>query len=169
MANGTWISILNRQPWASGPIGWDEIIVGYDFSLLAPREIQDWARDLAGQSPLCQALVALDGKGLEGFEAALWEACAQCTGKVPRPGCLRWIRAQDRWRVAMLREAMALPLSPEALGQAVESIYDQVGCPEDMLVLWHYASPWQHGQAVADRAAILRFLAHWDDGYRQAV
>ena len=125
MTQGTWISLLARQ--STTPIGWDEVVVGHDFGLLLPEEIQRWALEQGFQGPGCQELAALDGERLSRFEESLWAACAECTGKVPRPGGNRWAKAQDRWRVALLRDALEAPLSPEALAIVVESIFDWPG------------------------------------------
>jgi hypothetical protein len=167
MTQGTWISLLARQ--STTPIGWDEVVVGHDFGLLLPDEIQRWALEQGFQGPGCQELAALDGERLSRFEESLWAACAECTGKVPRPGGNRWAKAQDRWRVALLRDALEAPLSPEALAIVVESIYERVGCPEDMLGLWQRHSPWQQRQGSADRSAIARFLRRCEDEFAPAV
>ena len=167
MTQGTWISLLARQ--STTPIGWDEVVVGHDFGLLLPEEIQRWALEQGFQGPGCQELAALDGERLSRFEESLWAACAECTGKVPRPGGNRWAKAQDRWRVALLRDALEAPLSPEALAIVVESIYERVGCPEDMLGLWQRHSPWQQRQGSADRSGIARFLRRCEDEFVMAV
>jgi len=167
MTQGTWISLLARQ--STTPIGWDEVVVGHDFGLLLPDEIQRWALEQGFQGPGCQELAALDGERLSRFEESLWAACAECTGKVPRPGGNRWAKAQDRWRVALLKDALEAPLSPEALAIVVESIYERVGCPEDMLGLWQRHSPWQQRQGSADRTAIARFLRRCEDEFSTAV
>jgi hypothetical protein len=167
MTHGTWISLLARQ--SATAIGWDEVVVGHDFGLLLPDEIQRWALEQGFQGPGCLELAALDGERLSRFEESLWAACAECTGKVPRPGGRRWARAQDRWRVALLRDALEAPLSPEALAIVVESIYERVGCPEDMLGLWQRHSPWQRRQGSADRTAIARFLRRCEDEFVTAV
>jgi hypothetical protein len=164
MACGTWIGLLARQTLDGAPIGWEEMVVGHDFGLLGPEEIQAWARDQVDPGPCCRDLAALEGEGLERFEQALWAACAESTGKVPRPGGKRWARAQDRWRLALLKDTMESPLSPEALAVAVEAIYEMVGCPEDMLGLWQHHSPWQRRQGSADRAAIISFVRRCEDG-----
>ena len=169
MATGSWISLLARQSPADAPISWDEIVVGYDFGLLGPAEIQDWVRAQGIQGPAGLELAALEGAGLTLFEQGLWAACTESTGKVPRPGGRRWARAQDRWRIALLEDALASPLGPEALAIAVESIYERVGCPEDMLGLWQHHSPWEKRQGGADRSAIDRFLRRCADGQAMAV
>jgi len=169
MTNGTWISLLARQSRTHAPVGWDEIVVGHDFGFLAPREIQDWVRDQGFQGPCCLELAAMAEERLDRFEAALWAACAECTGKVPRPGGGRWAGAQDRWRVALLKDALESPLSSEALAVAIESIYERVGCPEDMLGLWQRHSPWQRRQGGADRTAVARFLSRFEDEFVAAV
>ena len=168
MTGSTWITLLARQTPAGAPIGWDEIVVGHDFGLLAPRDIQEWVPSQGG-GPCCSALAALAGDRLERFEEALWAACCESTGKVPRPGGKRWARAQDRWRVALLKDALESPLSPEALAIAVESIYERVGCPEDMLGLWQRHCPWSSRPGRADRAAIAGFLRRHEDDLVVAV
>jgi hypothetical protein len=169
MSKGTWISLLERQSRGNAPVGWDEIVVGHDFGILAPAEIQGWVLDQAVPGPQAHRLAWLAGADLAGFEEVLWAACAESTGKVPRPGGRRWSAAQDRWRVALLKDAMASPLSPEALAVVVESIYERVGCPEDMLGLWQRHSPWQQRQGSADRAAIARFLHRCEEHLHTAV
>jgi len=168
MTTCIWINLLERQSPANAPIGWDEIVVGHDFGLLAAGEIQAWALARGG-GPCCATLVALAGVQLERFEQALWAACGESTGKVPRPGGKRWARAQDRWRVALLKDVLESPLGPEALAIAVESIYERVGCPEDMLGLWQRHSPWQSLPGSADRAAIASFLRRCEDDLVTAV
>jgi hypothetical protein len=169
MTNGTWISLLTRQSRNNAPVGWDEMVVGHDFGLLGIAEIQQWVREQGFQGPSCLRLAALEGDLLARFEEMLWAACAECTGKVPRPGGNRWAKAQDRWRVALLKDALESPLSPEALAVAVESIYERVGCPEDMLELWQRHSPWQKRPGSADRTAIARFLRRCEDDFVTAV
>jgi hypothetical protein len=146
-----WLSLLERQ---GTPVGWDELVTGYDFGLLGQPEIQAW---LLAHGPLGpEAMAALEPG--DRFEAALWEAAKEATGKVPRPGGRRWAHAQDRWRLAMLRDVMEAPLTAEALAVAVETIYEKVGCPEDMLGLWKRGCPWEKKATVADRSAIERFI-----------
>jgi hypothetical protein len=151
-----WLELLKRQ--TPKPITWDEIVVGYDFGILGPTEIQAWAA-YQGEGPLCRQLADLQGERMTYFEEALWAAAAEATGKPPRPGGQRWAAAQDRWRVALLSDALEATLSPEALAVVVENIYETVGCPEDMLHLWKRTSPWQKLAPVADRRAIEAFLA----------
>jgi hypothetical protein len=168
MSYGIWLSLLARQSPAGVTIGWDEIVVGHDFGLLDAAEIQGWARSQADPGPCCLDLAALEGERLARFEEALWAACAEGAGKVPRPGGKRWARAQDRWRMALLRDALESGLSAEALAVAVEAIYDRVGCPEDMLGLWQRHSPWQGRQGGADRDAVVRFIRRCEDDWAQA-
>jgi len=157
MAQGT-LALLERQSAVGQPIGWDEIVVGHDFGLLDIGEIQAWLRARGPAGPLGEELFAFSEHRAIGFEKALWAACAEASGKVTRPGGKRWAAAQDRWRVALLQDAMASPLSAEALAIAVEGIYERVGCPEDMLGLWKRTSPWEKKPGVADRQAIEAFL-----------
>jgi hypothetical protein len=156
MTQGTWLPLLLRQtaPGAPPP-SWDEMLVGHDFGLLGPKEIQDWVRAQAFPFASCQILAELEGPALDGFEKALWTAITEATGKAPRPGGNRWAHAQDRWRVALLKDAVESPVSPAALAVLVEAIYEAVGCPEDMLELWH--RPYR-AQGTADRAKVEAFL-----------
>jgi hypothetical protein len=155
MIISNWLELLKRQ--TTGPITWDEIIAGYDFGLLGIPEIQAWA-STQSKEPLCRQLVTLQGEALIYFEEALWAATEKITGKTPRPGGKRWAAAQDRWRTALLLDALEAPLNTQALAVVVESIYERVGCPEDMLGLWKRPSPWEKLPAVADRDAIEAFL-----------
>ncbi len=158
MVIGNWLALLQRQSPSLAPIGWDEVVVGYDFGFLKPEEIQSWVRDSDFTGEACLHLGNLIDPELITFEACLWRAAAEVTGKAPRPGGQRWAKAQDRWRVALLRDLMEAPLSLEALGVAVETLYECVGCPEDMLGLWTAPSPWQKGVPVAWREGIEAFL-----------
>ena len=60
MLQGTWISLLVRQSRTNAPIGWDEVVVGHDFGLVTPREIQRWALEQGFQGPRCLQLAALE-------------------------------------------------------------------------------------------------------------
>jgi 1-acyl-sn-glycerol-3-phosphate acyltransferase len=139
------------------PMGWDEIITGYDFGLLTAGMILTWVRDAAPQGPAGQCLAAMTGDEVN-FEERLWAACQEATGALPRPGTEKWGAAQDRWRKALLREAYDPTQSPEDLGKVVEEIYERVGCPEDMRDLWNHASPWEHRPAVGYRDKVEAFL-----------
>ena len=163
MTQGSWRALLDRQSGGLAPGGFDEIVVGHDFGLLGHGEIQGWIRAQAFPGPRCGELACLEGEGLLRFEEVLWAACGEVTGKVPRPGGKRWARAQDRWRVALLKDILEAPLTAEALAVAVESIYERVGCPEDMLGLWRRPSPWERKAGVADRNAITDFLRKKDE------
>lgn len=136
-----WLEILTRHnPVGEGP-GWDDVIAGYDLGFLSHEAIQGWLSKYHPECPVCHALLALEGGGMLSFRSLLWDACAENTGKVPRPGSCRWERAQDRWRLAFLKDALDAPLTLQALALAVEAVYDQVGCPEDMLGLWNRTGP----------------------------
>ncbi|WP_005035244.1 hypothetical protein [Holophaga foetida] len=154
MSGEHWLALLIRHTPAGERPGWDEVIVGYDFGFLAPETILAWVRRQGAEGPACLDLLALEGIGMLEFEATLWDACAESTGKVPRPGSRRWERAQDRWRLALLKDALDAPLTLQALGLAVEAIYERVGCPEDMLGLWRKTGPGKE----ANLAAIAAFL-----------
>lgn len=147
---------------SSGPVlvptEWEEIIAGYDFGLLTPGAILTWARDLDLPGPAGQRFLRMKEDDLEHFEESMWAACLEATGGLPRPGTQKWAEAQDRWRKALLREAVTHDQSPEALALAVEDIYERVGCPEDMLGLWRRSTPWQHAPSVAHREDVEAFL-----------
>lgn len=138
-----------------GPLAWDDLVAGYDFGLLTSLEIQMEAH---GDGPAAQRLRSLEGAALRTFEAHLWAACAEATGKTPRPGSARWSRAQDRWREAMLREALATETTSAQLARTVERLYEQMGCPEDMLPMLKPSQPWSGTPATVDPLAVQRFL-----------
>jgi hypothetical protein len=156
MTQGRWLALLERQ--VQEGIGWDEVVVGHDFGLLGVAEIQEWLRSRTPEGPLVADLAAMEAPRTLRFEEALWAACAEATGKVPRPGGRRWAHAQDLWRTALLNDVLQAPLTPEALAVAVESVYECVGCPEDMLGLWMRPSPWEKRAGTADRDAVVAFL-----------
>jgi hypothetical protein len=155
---GPWLAILERQCPAGDPPGWDDVLAGHDFSLLPNEEIQRWAASRPNPGPAARALAGLAGDDLAGFEVALWAAVAEAAGSTPRPGSVRWARAQDRWRLALLEDALVSPLSDPALAVLVEAIYIAVGCPEDMLGLWH-RPPRSQAPGTPDRARIQAFVA----------
>ncbi|MCE1228034.1 MAG: hypothetical protein LWX11_00870 [Firmicutes bacterium] len=156
MVIGNWLALLERQ--SQGASTWDDVVVGYDFGFLKPEEIQHWVRASADEGEACERLRSLVDPGLQCFESCLWQAAAEATGRAPRPGSRRWAQAQDRWRVALLRDLLEAPLTLEALGVAVETLYERVGCPEDMLGLWSGSAPWSQGPTLAQRAAIEAFV-----------
>jgi hypothetical protein len=158
MDTGSWIALWMRQAGTLAPLSWDDLVVGHDFGFLGPQEIQAWLRDQGPLGPRGEALASLPPEGALRFEEMLWAASGEATGKVPRPGGGRWAKAQDRWRVVLLKDIMEAPLSAEALAVAVESIYERVGCPEDMLGLWQRVSPWEKRPGIANREAIQSFL-----------
>ncbi|MBP1627589.1 MAG: hypothetical protein H6Q00_2064, partial [Holophagaceae bacterium] len=91
-----WLELLQRHsPEAKGS-GWEDVIVGHDLGFLSPEAILAWAAGLPDETPSRAALLAQAGSDMHGFQAALWEACAEARGKVPRPGSYGWERAQDR-------------------------------------------------------------------------
>lgn len=143
----------------AGAISWAEIVAGYDFSLLQPREVQEWVRAKGCEGGACLRLLGLQGKELLEFEVRMWEACAECFGRVPRPGDLAWFHAQDRWRRMLLRKALEADLAEPQLAQAIEAIYECVGCPEDMLGLWSRRSPWEGPSERVNFEALCAFLA----------
>lgn len=139
----------------SGPLTWDDLVCGYDFGLLSPLEIQ---AEAPGEGPAIQQLRTLAGEALATFEAHLWAACAEAEGKTPRPGSIRWSQAQDRWRHSLLRDALATESTAAHLARRVELIYEQVGCPEDMLLMLKPSQAWSGTPATVDPAAVKRFL-----------
>ncbi len=138
-----------------GSLNWDDLVAGYDFGLLSSLEIQSQA---PGEGLAVQRLRALEGSALLTFEAHLWAACAEAQGVTPRPGSLRWAQAQDRWREALLREALATDCTNAQLAQAVERLYEQVGCPEDMLAMLRPSQAWSGTLATVDPRAVKAFL-----------
>lgn len=157
MRIGNWTALLLRQ--TAGPVSWDDVVVGHDFGFLQPEEALAWVCTQAGDGPARQHLLSLDEAGMLHFEAALWAASAEATGKAPRPGGTRWARSQDRWRVALLKDLMDAPLTVEALAVAVEAVYEHVGYPEDMVGLWRRACPRTRQKAHVDRPALEGFLS----------
>jgi len=161
-----WMALLRRQSLANEPITWNEMVVGYDFGLLKQTDIQAWVSSHGFHGGACERLVRLEGQSLDRFEETLWEACRECTGKLPRPGGTRWSAAQDRWRLALIRDALQADLTGEALAIILESIWERVGCPEDMVGLWHMGAPWEKRKATVDYEALHDFLRkrQKDDG-----
>ena len=147
-----------------GPLTWDDLVTGYDFGFLTSLEIQIAA---PGGGPAVQRLRALEGSALKHFEAHLWAACAEAVGKTPRPGSSRWSQAQDRWREALLREALAIESTATQLAARVERLYEQVGCPEDMLGMLKPSQRWSGTPATVDPAAVQRFLDRSRNGARR--
>lgn len=134
---------------------WDDIVTGHDFGFLEIPEIQAW---VSGEGPAAVRLKALRGEALRTFEAHLWAACAEAAGRTPRPGSARWSLAQDRWREAGLREALATESTVAQLAVKVERLYEQVGCPEDMLLMLRPSQPWSGTPATVDPQAVQQFL-----------
>ena len=140
---------------AHGEPGWDDVVAGHDFGFLDSAEIQAW---VAPGGPAAARLRTLQGEDLQTFEAHLWAACAEAAGKTPRPGSDRWARAQDRWREALLREALATETTAAHLARRVEHLYERVGCPEDMLAMLRPAQAWSGTPATVDPKAVQQFL-----------
>lgn len=134
---------------------WDDLVTGHDFGFLTPTDIQD---RVTGEGPAALRLRTLAGEALRTFEAHLWAACAEASGKVPRPGSTRWSAAQDRWREALLREALATESTAAQLAAKVERLYEQLGCPEDMLGMLRPSQPWSGAPATVDPMAVQHFL-----------
>lgn len=138
-----------------GPLTWDDLVTGYDFGFLTSLELQQAA---PGDGPAVARLRSLEGSALRTFEAHLWAACAEAVGKTPRPGSARWAQSQDRWREALLREALATDTTSAQLARSVERLYEQVGCPEDMLGMLKPTQAWSGTPATVDPAAVQAFL-----------
>ncbi len=147
-----------------GPLTWDDLVTGYDFGFLTSLEIQMAA---PGEGPAVQRLRALEGSALKHFEAHLWAACTEAVGKTPRPGSSRWSQAQDRWREALLREALATETTAAQLAARVERLYEQVGCPEDMLGMLKPSRAWSGTPATVDPTAVQHFLDRSRSGARR--
>jgi hypothetical protein len=148
-----------------GEPNWDDIVAGHDFGFLGIAEIQAWVSD---GGPAATRLKALDGDALATFEAHLWAACAEAAGKTPRPGSARWSQAQDRWREALLRQALAMDSTAAQLAVKVERLYEQVGCPDDMLGMLRPSQPWSGTPATVDPQAVQQFLnrSRWNSSHR---
>ena len=138
-----------------GLLTWDDLVTGYDFGILTSREIQVEA---TGSGPAVRRLRGMTGIDLYDFEIHLWAASTEAVGRPPRPGSSRWALAQDRWRTALLREALTMDTTNRQIARTVERIYNLVGCPEDMLVMLKPAHPWSGAPATVDPIAIQQFL-----------
>ena len=149
------MSALDAFRRTHGEPTWDDIVTGHDFGFLEPEEIQAW---VSGEGPAALRLKALRGEGFRTFEAHLWAACAEAAGRTPRPGSARWSQAQDRWREAQLREALALESTTAQFAVRVERLYEQVGCPDDMLGMLRPSQPWSGTPATVDPQAVQQFL-----------
>jgi hypothetical protein len=156
------LELLRRH--TSLPFSWCEVVVGYDFGILSAREIQDWIRSTAPLGEEAEKVVSLEGSDLLRFEASLWAACVEATGaRVSRPGHQRWAHAQDLWRTALLKETLTWQLDDQEFGEAVETIINRVGCPDDMLGLVKSGCAWAKRAASSDRAAVEAFVRNLED------
>ena len=158
------MSALSAFRRIHGEPTWDDMVTGHDFGFLEPAEIQAWT---SGEGPAASRLRGLQGEALRTFEAHLWAACVEAVGKTPRPGSARWSQSQDRWREALLREALATETTASHLAQRVERLYEQVGCPEDMLTMLSPSRAWSGTPATVDPAAVQRFLDRSREGSRR--
>lgn len=121
---------LSGFPGSSGP-DWEDLVVAQDFGLLHPSEILAFLGAGSLDRPLTRAMLESQG----GFEQALWQACGEVTGTVPRPGSKSWEIAQDRWRIVLLRHAQKLASHELELSTFIQDVYEHLGYPEDMLGL----------------------------------
>lgn len=137
---------------------WDDVLVGYDFSLLRAEEIQAWAGALVLHGAAANRLIQLEGEALLAFEVCLWEACQEATGQTPRPGMIRWIAAHDRWRVALLKDLLTQDFTSQGLAERIEALYGEVGCPEDMLDMFSPAQQWSKKPAKVNPWGVASFL-----------
>ena len=160
MMNLDALDLLELERHAPVTLAWVDVVVGYDFGILSPRQIQAWAGTRSPLGLAADKLVALAGEGLLRFEETLWAACVEATGmRLPRPGHRRWALAQDLWRAVLLKEALAGSLDEAGFGVAVEAIIDRVGCPEDMNGLIQRGHAWARTSTRADRSAVIAFVA----------
>jgi hypothetical protein len=151
------------------PIQWEDVIVGFDFGLLEKEDVLDWIHRQRQSGYAIQRMDPISGNDLLHFEVFLRVACEKDIGRVPRIGNQAWMRGQDRWRIALLRDALEASPSEEALSKRVESVYASVGCPEDMLGLWsapHYGDQRPHH---AERKAVERFVQSLEERRRQVA
>lgn len=155
---------LNAFRRTHGEPNWDDMVTGHDFGFLEQAEIQAWVPE---GGPASLRLRELASEGLKTFEAHLWAACVEAVGKTPRPGSSRWSQAQDRWREALLREALATESTTAQLAARVERLYEQVGCPEDMLGMLRPSQAWSGTPATVDPTAVQRFLDRSRSGSRR--
>ncbi len=151
------MELLRRH--TSLPCGWNEVVVGYDFGILSVREIQDWIHAESSWGPAAEEAAKLEGQDLLRFESCLWAAYAEAmeTG-VPRPGHLQWTLAQDLWRITLLKEVLDWSLSEGEFGEAIETIFNRMGCPEDMLGFLKLSRGWAGRPASADHPAVAAFI-----------
>ena len=150
------IQILQRH--TSGAIRWPELRVGLQLGFLTAAELQGWLRIRGVSDPGTASLLALPPVDDGTFEGAVREACLESEGQVPFPGHTSWQNAQDRWRLAWMRELLSQDHTPTTLARAVEALFDQLGCPEDMLTFLHPQPSWRRLPPRVDPHAATLFL-----------
>ena len=150
------LHILQRH--TAGPVRWPEVRVGLQLGFLSALELQTWLRARGVSGPGAASLLALPPVDDGAFEGALREACLESEGRVPFPGDTAWQQAQDRWRLAWMRELLSQDHTPTTLARAVEALFDQLGCPEDMLSFLHPQPSWRRLPPRVDPYAATVFL-----------
>lgn len=150
------LQILQRH--TPGALRWSELRVGLALGFLSVLELQAWLRVRGAGGPAEAKLLALPPVDDGAFEGALREACLEREGRVAFPGDAAWQQAQDRWRLAWLRELLSQDHTPTTLGRAVEALFDQLGCPEDMLSFLRPEPKWRRLPPRVDPHAATAFL-----------
>jgi hypothetical protein len=167
MSQTTMLNLLLRR--TPGPIQWEDVIVGHDFTLLNDEDVLAWVDAHGVEGENTQRLKDLCEEDKPYFLKLLRGACQEATGRIPRPGSHAWTQGQDRWRIALLRDVLEAASSPEALATLVESVYDMVGGPEDMLSLWHAPTRWDTRPHFADPNRVEAFVQRLEGLRRGSV
>ena len=150
------MQILQRH--TVGAIRWPELRVGLQLGFLTAAELQSWLRTQGVTGPSAAALLALPPVDDGTFEVAFRKACREAEGVVPFPGHTSWQKAQDRWRLAWMRELLSQDHTTTTLARAVEALFDQLGCPEDMLSFLQPEPSWRKLPPRVDPYAATAFL-----------
>ncbi len=150
------IHILQRH--TTGAIRWSDLRVGLQLGFLSALELQTWLRSRDISGPGIASLLALPPVDDGAFEGAIREACLESEGHIPFPGHTAWQQAQDRWRLAWMRELLSQDHTPTTLARAVEGLFDQLGCPEDMLSFLRPEPKWRKLPSRVDPHAVSAFL-----------
>lgn len=150
------LQILQRH--TSGAVRWSELRVGLQLGFISAVELQGWLRVRGVSGPGAASVLALPPVDDGAFEGAIREACQESEGRVPFPGDTSWQQAQDRWRLAWMRELLSQDHTPVTLARAVEALFDQLGCPEDMLSFLRPEPSWRKLPPRVDPYAATAFL-----------